>query len=175
MPPSAEMNAACLYIFPRMKITLLTVGKTTIPYVADGINEFLNRLKRFSTPFELKVVADVKTSRKTTEIAQKQAEGEAILATLSTSDILILLDERGNELTSRQFAEYIEQKAVGGAKSLVFAVGGPYGFSPDVYTRANGKISLSRMTFPHELVRLFFVEQIYRAFTISAHLPYHHD
>ena len=98
-----------------MKITLLTIGKTTIPYVADGINEFLNRLKRFSTPFELKVVADVKTSRKTTESAQKQAEGEAILATLSTSDILILLDERGNELTSRQFAEYIEQKAVGGA------------------------------------------------------------
>lgn len=126
-PVSRDECGMSVY-FPRMKITLLTVGKTTIPYVADGINEFLNRLKRFSTPFELKVVADVKTSRKATEIAQKQAEGEAILATLSTSDILILLDERGNELTSRQFAEYIEQKAVGGAKSLVFAVGGPYGF-----------------------------------------------
>ena len=158
-----------------MKISLLTVGKTTIPYVADGINEFLNRLKRFSTPFELKVVADVKTSRKTTESAQKQAEGEAILATLSTSDILILLDERGNELTSRQFAEYIEKKMHTTPRRLVFVVGGPYGFAQSVYTTAHEKISLSKMTFSHQMIRLIFTEQLYRAFTILNNEPYHHE
>ena len=143
--------------------------------MAEGIKEFENRLKRFSTPFEFRIIADVKTSRKTTEAQQKQAEGEAILNAVSTSDRLILLDERGKQYTSREFANFIEQSALSGAKNLVFAVGGPYGFSQDVYARANGMISLSKMTFPHELVRLFFIEQLYRAFSISAHLPYHHD
>lgn len=173
--PVGRNECGMIVYSENMKITLLTVGKTTIPFVADGIREFLTRLKRFPTPFELRVVADVKTTRKTTESAQKHTEGEAILAAVAASDVLILLDEHGKEFTSREFAEFIEQKAVSGIKSLVFVVGGPYGFSPDVYARANGKISLSRMTFPHELIRLFFIEQLYRAFTISAHLPYHHD
>lgn len=158
-----------------MKITLLAVGRTSIPFVSDGIDEYVNRIKRFPIPFEIRIVADVKTTPKTTEAGQKQAEGEAILAATKPSDCLILLDERGRQYTSREFSGFIEQKALSGVKNLIFAVGGPYGFSQSVYTRANGQISLSKMTFPHELVRLFFIEQIYRAYTITAHLPYHHD
>lgn len=158
-----------------MKIQLLVVGSTTISYVRNGIEEFTNRIRRFPTPFEIKVVADVKTSKKSTPDAQKQAEGTAILANVQNSDHLVLLDERGRQYTSREFAAFIEQKGVAGVRNLIFVVGGPYGFSEEVYNRANSMLSLSKMTFPHELVRLFFVEQIYRAYTISANMPYHHD
>lgn len=158
-----------------MKITLLVVGPTTIPYVNEGLLEFSTRLKRFPTPFEIKVIADVKASRKATVEVQKQAEGVQILSNVQTSDYLVLLDERGRQFTSREFAAFIDHKGVSGVKNLIFAVGGPYGFSQEVYNRANSLLSLSKMTFPHELVRLFFVEQIYRACTILANMPYHHD
>ena len=158
-----------------MKIQLLVVGSTTISYGRDGNEEFTDRIRRFPTPFEIKVVADVKTLKKSTPDAQKQAEGTAILANVQNSDHLVLLDERGRQYTSREFAAFIEQKGVAGVRNLIFVVGGPYGFSDEVYNRANSMLSLSKMTFPHELVRLFFVEQIYRAYTISANMPYHHD
>lgn len=158
-----------------MKITLIVVGRTTTPYICEGINDFNKRINRFAKPFEIKIVTDVKASRKTTPESQKQAEGIAILSAFTSSDFVVLLDERGQQFTSREFSIFIEQKGLSGIKNLIFVVGGPYGFSQEVYARANALISLSKMTFPHELVRLFFVEQIYRALSISAHLPYHHD
>ena len=158
-----------------MKIYLTVVGRTTTPFLVEGIKHYCERIRRFSTPFEMRIINDVKTSKKTTEEAQKKAEGEAILTTVSSSDFLILLDERGHQFTSREFSDFINRKSLSGIKNLIFVVGGPYGFSPKVYNRANGMLSLSKMTFPHEMIRLFFVEQIYRALSISANLPYHHD
>lgn len=157
-----------------MKIILMTVGKTTTPALRAGIEEYATRVCRF-IPFEIIEIPDVKTSRKLTPQLQKQAEGEAILTRLQTSDHVVLLDERGKEPTSREFAESLSHKEHTVSQRLVFIVGGPYGFSPDVYTRANEKMSLSRMTFPHEMVRLFFTEQLYRAYSILHNLPYHHD
>jgi 23S rRNA (pseudouridine1915-N3)-methyltransferase len=117
----------------------------------------------------------VKTTKKTTPQAQKEAEGAMILSQIQGGDHVVLLDERGKEFTSRQFSKFIEQKANTVQKNLIFVVGGPYGFSQEVYNRANSLLSLSKMTFPHELIRLFFTEQIYRALTISHNMPYHHD
>lgn len=110
-----------------------------------------------------------------TEAQQKVAEGKSILATLDKSDYVVLLDEHGKEMRSMEFAAYIQKRMLGGTRRLVFVVGGPYGFSPDVYSRANDKISLSKMTLSHEMVRLVFTEQLYRAFTILNHEPYHHE
>lgn len=157
-----------------MKIVLLVVGKTTTAFLREGIEEYSSRVNRF-IPFEIKVVADVKTSKKMTPEQQKEAEGVRILENVQSSDNLILLDERGKEYTSRQFSAFIEQKAQVVSKNLIFVVGGPYGFSKPVYDRANGMLSLSKMTFPHEMIRLFFTEQLYRALSITANLPYHHD
>lgn len=157
-----------------MKIILMVVGKTSTKFVRDGVAEYAGRINRF-IPFEIKVIPDIKTTRKLTEQAQKEAEGSQILAHFQPTDHVVLLDERGKELTSREFSTFIEQKSQTVPKNLIFVVGGPYGFSPEVYNRANGLLSLSKMTFPHELVRLFFTEQIYRAITISRNMPYHHD
>ncbi len=157
-----------------MKLCLMAVGKITAKNLQTGIDDYTERIKRFM-PFELRIIPDIRTSKKTTAIAQKETEGAAILSQIQPGDFVILLDERGKELTSRQFAEMIEKKSHEVAKSLVFIIGGPYGFSPDVYARANAMLSLSKMTFPHELIRLFFTEQLYRAMTISHNLPYHHD
>lgn len=157
-----------------MKICLMVVGKTTTEYIKKGTDEYAGRIGRFM-PYEIKVIPDVKTSKKMTPQAQKEAEGECILSQLQPTDHVVLLDERGKEYTSRQFAEFIEQKSITFPKNLVFIVGGPYGFSQKVYDRANSMLSLSKMTFPHELIRLFFTEQIYRAMTIINNLPYHHD
>ena len=157
-----------------MKIILLVVGKTTTSYLREGIEEYSTRVNRFM-PFELRVLPDIKTSKKLTPSMQKEAEGMRILEQIQTSDHLVLLDERGREYTSRQFAGFIDKKAQTVAKNLVFVIGGPYGFSQAVYDRADALLSLSKMTFPHELIRLFFVEQLYRAFSITANLPYHHD
>lgn len=110
-----------------------------------------------------------------TEAQQKAAEGKMLLAALETSDHVVLLDEHGSERTSVEYSEWLQRRMSSGCKRLVFVVGGPYGFSKEVYDRANEKISLSKMTFPHELVRLIFVEQLYRAFTILRHEPYHHE
>lgn len=157
-----------------MKIILSLVGKTTTAYLREGIDEYAKRVNRY-IPFEIRVLPDIKSTKKMTEQKQKEAEGELMLAQLQPGDHVVLLDERGAEMTSRGFADYLEKKSLTVAKQIVFMVGGPYGFSKEVYERANDKMSLSKMTFPHELVRLFFVEQLYRAMTIQRNEPYHHD
>ncbi len=157
-----------------MDITLITVGKTTTDYIQTGINEYCKRLKRY-IPFSIKHLPDIKNVRKLTEIQQKDEEGKLILAELSASDYVVLLDERGEMLTSREFSKFLQKGMLGGKKRMVFIVGGPYGFSPDVYSRADTKVSFSRMTFSHEMIRLFFTEQVYRAMTILKGEPYHHD
>lgn len=157
-----------------MKITLLVVGKTSTSYLRQGIDDYATRITHYA-PFGIDYVADIKNSRKLTPEQQKAAEGKLILAAIDRSDYVVLLDERGKEFTSTLFAEQIKRRMLSGVKRLVFVVGGPYGFSPEVFDRANEKMSLSQMTLPHELVRLMFVEQLYRAFTILNHEPYHHD
>lgn len=157
-----------------MKIVVIAVGKTSTEYISRGVDEFLKRANRY-LGVELTVIPDIKASKALTEEAQKQQEGRNILASLQPGDIVTLLDERGKELTSREFSGMIERRMVQGTKRLVFVIGGPYGFSKEVYERADSKLSLSRMTFTHEMVRLFFVEQIYRAMTIMRGEPYHHD
>ena len=157
-----------------MKIVIIAVGETSTDYVARGVEEFLKRANRY-VGVELTVIPDVKSSKALTEDAQKQQEGRAILAALQPGDVVTLLDERGKELTSREFSGLIERRMIQGIKRLVFVIGGPYGFAREVYERADDKLSLSRMTFTHEMVRLFFTEQIYRAMTIMRGEPYHHD
>lgn len=150
------------------------MGKTSTKYIADAISEFLKRINRYIT-MEIVTVADLKSTRGLTEAMQKEREGSGILQTLQPGDHVCLLDERGREMTSREFAMTINSRMNQGLKRLVFVIGGPYGFSPEVYGRADSKLSLSRMTFTHEMVRLFFTEQIYRAMTILRGEPYHHD
>lgn len=157
-----------------MKIVIIAVGKTSTDYVARGVDEFLKRANRY-VGVDLVVIPDVKASKALAEDAQKQQEGKAILSAMQAGDIVVLLDERGKELTSRDFSGMIERRMIQGIKRLVFVIGGPYGFAKEVYDRADDKLSLSRMTFTHEMVRLFFVEQIYRAMTIMRGEPYHHD
>lgn len=161
-------------IIKNMEITLITVGKTSTGYIQTGIEEYCKRLKRY-IPFSIKCLPDIKNSKNLSENQQKTAEGNMILGELSTSDRVILLDERGNMLTSREFSEFLQKGMLGGGKRMVFVVGGPYGFSREVYARADSKLSFSKMTFSHEMIRLFFTEQVYRAMTILRHEPYHHD
>ena len=157
-----------------MKIVLLAVGKTSTDYLIKGIEGFIKRINHY-VPMELSIIPDLKSTKGLTEETQKVREGQAMIAALQSGDVVVLLDERGKEYTSREFASQIDRKMVQGIKRLVFVNGGPYGFSQEMYDRANEKISLSRMTFTHEMVRLFFVEQIYRAMTILRGEPYHHD
>lgn len=152
----------------------MMVGKTTTQYINDAAGDYLKRAARYM-PLETVVIPDVKSSRKSTPQAQKEAEGREILSRLKNDDRLVLLDERGRQFTSRAFAEYIDSAANSGLRNLVFLIGGPYGFSADVYARANDQLGLAKMTFPHELIRLFFAEQLYRAQTILRNEPYHHD
>lgn len=156
-----------------MKITLLVVGKTTDSHIEVLIQEYQKRLTHY-VPFTLQVIPELKNTKALTSEQQKQAEGELILRTITPATDLILLDEHGKEYRSIEFADYI-QKRMSSGRDVVFVVGGPYGFSEAVYQRANGKISLSKMTFSHQMVRLFFVEQIYRAMTILRGEPYHHE
>ena len=156
-----------------MKITLLVVGKTTSAQVESLIQEYQKRLTHY-IPFALQVIPELKNTKALTPDQQKQAEGELILRVVAQSADLVLLDEHGKEFRSIEFADYIQKKMSSG-RDVVFVVGGPYGFSEAVYQRANGKISLSKMTFSHQMVRLFFVEQIYRAMTILRGEPYHHE
>lgn len=157
-----------------MDIVLLTVGKTTTPYIQTGIEGYAKRLSHY-LPFAIKTIPDVKNTRKLTSEQQKEAEGRLILAELQQSDMLVVLDERGESLTSIEFSGMLSKLMSSGRKRVVFAVGGPYGFSEEVYRRADRKLSLSKMTFSHEMVRLFFVEQLYRAMTIMRGEPYHHE
>lgn len=156
-----------------MKITLLVVGKTTNAQIESLIQEYQKRLTHY-VPFALQVIPELKNTKALTPDQQKQAEGELILRAVAQNADLVLLDEHGKEYRSIEFADYIQKKMSSG-RDVVFVVGGPYGFSEAVYQRANGKISLSKMTFSHQMVRLFFVEQIYRAMTILRGEPYHHE
>lgn len=157
-----------------MKVTLAVIGKTEVGFVRQGIEEYVKRLQHY-VAFDIRYIGDVKATRNMSEAQQKVAEGRALLAVLEAGDHVVLLDEHGTERTSMDFSEWLQRRMASGCKRLVFVVGGPYGFSQAVYDRANEKISLSKMTFPHELVRLIFVEQLYRAFTILRHEPYHHE
>lgn len=157
-----------------MKITLLAVGKIAAAPVRELVEMYSSRLVHY-IPFEHTQIADLKNTKALTFQQQKQAEGKAILENLRPSDFVLLLDERGREYTSRELSEMIRQKSNTLSGRLVFVVGGPYGFSDEVYDRANGKLSLSKMTFPHEVARMLIVEQLYRAMTILRGEPYHHD
>lgn len=157
-----------------MKITLLVIGKTDARYFVDAISEYEKRLVHY-IPYEMEVIPDLKNTKSLSEEQQKDKEGELILKNLQAGDYLVLLDDKGKEYTSLKFAQYIEKKTHTVPKRLVFVIGGPYGFSQAVYDRANEKLTLSRMTFSHQMVRLIFVEQVYRAMTILNNEPYHHE
>ncbi len=155
-----------------MKISLLVIGKTTDGRLVSLIDDYRQRLSHY-VPFELVVIPDIKNAKSLTQDQLKAAEGEAILAKVGTTEV-ILLDEHGAEYRSVEFAEWL-QKKMGSGRDLSLVIGGAYGFSPAVYQRANGKLSLSQMTFSHQMIRLMAIEQIYRAMTILRNEPYHHE
>ncbi len=157
-----------------MKITLLVVGKTDAPYLREGMDIFLKRLPHYIN-FDFEVIPDIKKGKNTNIELQKTKEGELILSKLGAGKELHLFDEKGKMFSSTDFSQFIERKMISGPKELIFAIGGPYGFSKEVYLNANSKISLSRMTFSHQMVRILCLEQIYRAFTILKGEPYHHE
>jgi 23S rRNA (pseudouridine1915-N3)-methyltransferase len=157
-----------------MKIKLLAIGKTDDKNLQTLIETYQNRLKHYIN-FELEIIPDIKNVKNLSEVQQKEKEGELILSKLAPTDQLILLDEKGKEYRSIGFSEFLQKKMNAGIKQLVFVIGGPYGFSETVYKKAQGKISFSKMTFSHQMIRLFVVEQIYRAFTILKNEPYHHE
>lgn len=157
-----------------MQIRLIAVGKTDHPAIQTLLDEYIKRLG-FYIKFEMEIIPDLKNSKSLSEAAQKEKEGELILKKVQISDELVLLDEQGKQHSSVDFSEYLQKKMNAGLKQLIFVIGGPYGFSESVYQRANGKISLSKMTFSHQMVRVFFTEQLYRAFTILKNEPYHHQ
>jgi len=157
-----------------MKITLLVIGKTDTAYLTEGINEYSKRLNHYIN-FSIEVIPDIKKRKNDGIELQKRQEGEFILLKNLPGKELHLFDEKGKMFTSREFAGFLEKKMASGLKELILTVGGPYGFSPKVYDAAKSKISLSRLTFSHQMVRLMCVEQIYRAFTILKGEPYHHD
>lgn len=155
-----------------MKVTLIVVGRTTDKRLESLIDEYRERLKHY-LPFELKVIPELKNARSLSMDQQKTMEGELILREVGTAQ-LILLDEHGREMRSIEFADWMQKRQLAG-RDIVFVIGGPYGFSPAVYSRAEGQVSLSQMTFSHQMIRLLFVEQIYRAMTILRGEPYHHE
>lgn len=157
-----------------MNIRLIAIGKTDNKDLQSLINEYTKRLS-FYVKFELDIIPDIKNVKNLSEGQQKEKEGELILAKITPTDHLILLDENGKTYSSIGFSDYLQKKMNAGIKTLVFAIGGPYGFSENVYQKAQGKVSLSEMTFSHQMVRLFVIEQIYRGFTILKNEPYHHQ
>lgn len=156
-----------------MKIIFLLVGSTDKKYLLEGVEDYQKRLIHY-LPFEIKVIPDIRNSRHLSEEQQKEREGKAILDQVASADELVLLDVVGTEFSSPGLAAWIEKKMIAGMRQIIFVVGGPYGFSDAVYKRADSKMSLSKLTFPHQLVRLLFVEQLYRAMTIIRGEPYHH-
>ena len=157
-----------------MNIRLLAIGKTDNKALQSLIDDYTKRLS-FYIKFDLEIIPDIKNVKNLSESQQKEKEGELILSKLTPTDQLILLDENGTTFSSVGFSDYLKKKMNSGAKTLVFVIGGPYGFSDEVYQKAQGKISLSEMTFSHQMVRLFFIEQLYRGFTILKNEPYHHQ
>lgn len=163
-----------MYICKYMKITFLTVGKTDIKWVADGLDTYTSRLKHYVS-FSVVEIPELRNVSALSREQIKEKEGELILKNVKTSDSVILLDEKGQEYRSLEFARMLEDRMSRAGRDIVFVVGGAYGFSEAVYARADHKISLSRMTFSHQLVRVVFAEQLYRAFTIMRGEPYHHE
>lgn len=157
-----------------MKIKLLTIGKTDDKNLIQLIDTYQKRLNHYIN-FELEVIPDIKNVKNLSKNLQKEKEGELILKKISATDQLVLLDEKGKELRSIEFSKFLQKKMNSGIKQLVFVIGGPYGFSKEVYQKAQGKVSLSKLTFSHQMIRLFMVEQLYRAFTILKNEPYHHE
>tara|TARA_Y100001968_G_scaffold333047_1_gene393817 strand:+ start:3661 stop:4134 length:474 start_codon:yes stop_codon:yes gene_type:complete len=157
-----------------MKIKLIVVGKTNVKYLKDGENEYEKRLKHY-VKFEELVVGDVKNARNLNHQELKKKEGSLILSKIENIDFVVLLDDKGKMFSSYEFSNFIDQKILRTTKSLVFVVGGAFGFSDEVVKRANIKLSLSKMTFSHQMVRMIFKEQLYRAFTILKGEKYHHD
>lgn len=157
-----------------MKFVLLVVGRTVEKHYIAAINDYVERTKHY-VPFDLEVIPELKNTRSLGMEQQKEKEGELILKALQPGDVVVLLDEHGKEFRSVEFADWIEKKMHTVGKRLVFIVGGPYGFAPSVYAVAREKISLSKMTFSHQMIRLIFVEQLYRAMTILNNGPYHHE
>jgi 23S rRNA (pseudouridine1915-N3)-methyltransferase len=157
-----------------MNINLILIGKTTEDHIKEGFSIYQERLTHYNN-FSFKVIPEIKFNKSQTAQYIKNTEGDAILKNIQNTDFVILLDENGLQKSSREFAGIISNKMVSGVKNVVFIIGGAYGFSEDVYKRADQKLSLSKMTFPHQLVRLIFIEQLYRAFTIIKNEKYHHD
>ena len=157
-----------------MKILLLAIGKTDEDYLITGIKKYVGRLGHYVS-FEMKEIPDIRNRKTLSEDQQKKAESFLLLQQLQPGDHVVLLDENGTHYTSVAFAENLEKLMASGAKRIVFVIGGPYGFAQEVYDKANAKLSLSPMTFSHQMVRLIFVEQLYRAFTILKGEPYHHN
>jgi 23S rRNA (pseudouridine1915-N3)-methyltransferase len=157
-----------------MKIKLLAIGKTDSKDLQALIEEYSKRLG-FYVSFNFEIIPDIKNAKNLSEKQQKIAEGNELLKRIEKSDTMIILDEKGNTFSSVQFSEFLQKKMNSGLKNLIFIIGGPYGFSEEIYQRATGKISLSTMTFSHQMVRLFFIEQLYRGFTILRNEPYHHN
>ena len=157
-----------------MKINLILVGKTNSKTYESIIDDYSERVKHY-TPFEVTVIPELKNTKSLSQDQQKTLEGEQILRQLQDSDYVVLLDEHGQELRSIEFATWMGKKQQAVSRRLVFIIGGPYGFSPAIYQRANEKLSLSKMTFSHQMVRMIFIEQLYRAFTILKGEQYHHE
>ena len=157
-----------------MKVALILVGKTVNKHFVELIDEYAGRVKHY-IGFDMVTIPELKNTKKMSVEQQKQQEGALILKQLQAGDCVVLLDEHGKEFRSVEFAKYMEQKVQKVSKRLVFVIGGAYGFSPDVYAQANEKLSLSKMTFSHQMIRMIFVEQLYRAMTIMKGEPYHHE
>lgn len=157
-----------------MNIELIVVGKTDMKEVEALVSMYAKRLNHY-VKFAITTIADVRNTKKLSESEQKRLEGEQILRLINESDSVMLLDEHGAELRSIEFAELLQRRMSAGTKRLIFVIGGPYGFSEAVYQRASSKLSLSKMTFSHQIVRAIFTEQLYRAFTILRNEPYHHE
>lgn len=157
-----------------MDIELIVIGKTDSKEIESLVDMYAKRLN-FYCKFSMTTLPDIRNTKKLTAKEQKVAEGEAILKQLTVADFVVLLDEKGSEYTSMEFAQWIQKRLNSGVKHLVMIIGGPYGFSESVYSRANAKLSLSKMTFSHQFIRAIFAEQVYRAFTILNNEPYHHE
>ena len=156
-----------------MKIVLMQTGKTTEKHIAEGVEVYSARIRKYSG-FEIITLPDIKNARNMPEQEHKSREGKKIVASTGEGDFIVLLDEKGKEFSTVEFAEWMKKRLMSSSSRILFVIGGPWGFSDEVYNIADLKISLSRMTFPHQLVRLIFVEQLYRAFTIIKGEPYHH-
>mgnify|MGYP003292756522 FL=1 len=157
-----------------MNIEFIVVGKTDMREVEALVDMYAKRINRY-VRFATTTIADVRNTKKLSVVEQKRIEGEAIMRQLTDTDYVMLLDEHGMELRSIEFADLMQRRMASGTKRLVFIIGGPYGFSDALYQRADAKLSLSKMTFSHQIVRAIFTEQLYRAFTIINHEPYHHE